>query len=184
MKVLAKRAAIVLFALGVSAMARETLGVHLDGAGVSPSASQTQSSASSPANAGRGIVTQAVQFVTGDFNALAATDGPNPFRSDQAGGPLKLGLPIFSSNATLSPSSGGGIIVTYLRDVLRLLSSIIGVVIVLMIVIGGVQYMTSLGDPKAVASAKNRITNAIIALVLFLMTFAIISFLVPGGIVG
>jgi hypothetical protein len=53
-----------------------------------------------------------------------------------------------------------------------------------MIVIGGVQYISSAGNPGAISAAKNRITNAIIALVLFLMMFTIMNFIVPGGILN
>jgi hypothetical protein len=40
----------------------------------------------------------------------------------------------------------------------------------------------STADPARVKAAKDRLQNAIIALVLFLMMFAILSFIVPGGI--
>jgi hypothetical protein len=42
--------------------------------------------------------------------------------------------------------------------------------------------MISLGDPARIKSAKDRIQNAIIGLILYLSAFAIINFLVPGGI--
>ncbi|HUD11343.1 MAG TPA: hypothetical protein VMS08_02955 [Candidatus Saccharimonadia bacterium] len=76
----------------------------------------------------------------------------------------------------------GGAIVNYLRGWLALLSYSVGLVVMLMLVIGGVQYITSAADPGMVKSAKKRITNAITALVLYLMMFAILQFLVPGGI--
>ena len=70
----------------------------------------------------------------------------------------------------------------YLKDILKLLSGAVGGVIVLMLVIAGIQYITSAGEPTAIKSAKNRIMNAIMALVLFLMMFAILNFIIPGGI--
>jgi hypothetical protein len=40
------------------------------------------------------------------------------------------------------------------------------------------------GDPARIKSAKDRITNAVIALALFIFGFAILSFIIPGGIFG
>jgi hypothetical protein len=49
-------------------------------------------------------------------------------------------------------------------------------------VLSGVQYVSSIGDPGRIKSAKDRLQNAIIALVMYLSMFAILTFLVPGGI--
>jgi hypothetical protein len=93
---------------------------------------------------------------------------------------VTLGSPIDSSTSV--KCSGGGLIFNYLVIIIQFLSGAIGLVIVLMIVIGGVQYITSAGDPGAVKAAKQRIVNAITGLVLFLLMFAILNFLIPGGI--
>jgi hypothetical protein len=77
-----------------------------------------------------------------------------------------------------------GIIFSYLKMIIQFLSGAVGLVVVLLIVIGGVQYITSAGDPAGVKAAKSRITNAITGLVLFLLMFAILNFLIPGGIIG
>ncbi len=76
----------------------------------------------------------------------------------------------------------GGVIIFFLKDILKLLSGIIGLVVLLMIVIAGFQYLTSAGDPARVKAGKDRLQNAIVALLLYLMMFAILTFLVPGGI--
>lgn len=73
-------------------------------------------------------------------------------------------------------------IIVYTRNIVRFLSAGVGIVIVLMIIVGGIQYITSQGNPQATASAKNRITNAIIALFLFIFMTAILNFLIPGGL--
>jgi hypothetical protein len=75
-------------------------------------------------------------------------------------------------------------IIFYLKRIIQFLSGGVGIVIILMIVISGVQYIASTGNPQATASAKNRLTNAIIALALFLMMFAILNYLVPGGLLS
>jgi hypothetical protein len=97
---------------------------------------------------------------------------------------VKIGLPILNKGETCiqnNPEDGGAIIV-YLRLILRLLSGAVGLVIVMLIVIAGVQYIASTGDPAQVKAAKTRLQNAIIGLVLFASMFAILTFIIPGGI--
>lgn len=76
----------------------------------------------------------------------------------------------------------GNVIYSYLAAIVKFLAVGVGIVIVLMIIIGAIQYITSSGNPQAAAAAKGRITNAIIALLLFIFMSAILNFLVPGGI--
>jgi hypothetical protein len=73
-------------------------------------------------------------------------------------------------------------IITYIVDFTRLLSALVGIVIVIMITIGGIQYAASGPDPSAVTAAKKRIMNALIALVLYIFMFSFLQWLVPGGI--
>jgi len=97
---------------------------------------------------------------------------------------VQVALPIVSGGSTCvsnDPSQGGAIIV-YLREVLQLMSSAVGIVIVLMLVIAGVQYITSTGNSGLVGAAKKRIINALTALLLFMFMVLILQFIVPGGI--
>lgn len=90
--------------------------------------------------------------------------------------------------ANCKPAEGEAInkdncgIVGYIVLFTNVLSAVVGVVIVIMIAVGGVQYSTAGDDPQAVSAAKNRIRNAILALVFYLFTFAFLQYLVPGGI--
>ena len=95
---------------------------------------------------------------------------------------VQVALPFLGSNCIANDPKNGGAIITYLKTILQVLSGLVGTVIVLMLVVAGIQYITSYGDPSNIKNAKNRIVNAITALVLFLMMFAILGFLVPGGI--
>jgi len=97
---------------------------------------------------------------------------------------VQLGLPVLSGGSDCIANDGksGGAIIVYLKAVLKLLSGLVGTVIMLMLVIAGIQYITSLGDPGRIKNAKTRITNALTGLVLFLMMYAILNFIVPGGI--
>lgn len=71
------------------------------------------------------------------------------------------------------------VIVNYLRYFIQFLTAGVGLVITIMIAIGGVQYITAKEDPQAVQAAKQKILNAIIALILFILMYAILSYLVP-----
>lgn len=93
--------------------------------------------------------------------------------------PLALNV---TSNAS-NPACGQNRLIKYISALVRFLTVGVGIVVVIMIVVGGIQYITSGGDPGAVAAAKSRIVNAIIALMLFIFAVTILNFLVPGGII-
>lgn len=61
-------------------------------------------------------------------------------------------------------------------NVLNTIFGIMGVIAVVVIIIGGITYMTSMGDPGKVATAKKAILYAIIGLVVSLSAFAITNF--------
>lgn len=73
-------------------------------------------------------------------------------------------------------------IVAYTVTAINILSSIVGVVVVLMIAVGGIQYAASRDNPQAAVKAKERIRNAILALVAYLFIYAFLQYLIPGGV--
>lgn len=73
-------------------------------------------------------------------------------------------------------------IIAYLVLLINVLSAIAGIVIVSMVVYGGIQYSVARDNPQAVQVAKSHITNAIMALVIFLFFYAFLNFIVPGGV--
>lgn len=73
-------------------------------------------------------------------------------------------------------------IIAYLETAINILTTIVGVVIVIMIVVGGIQYSAARDNPQEAASAKHRIYNAVLALVIYLFAFAFLQYIVPGGI--
>ncbi|GAC1369612.1 MAG: hypothetical protein NVSMB39_1630 [Candidatus Saccharimonadales bacterium] len=98
-----------------------------------------------------------------------------------SGAPSSSDCPAGEERIDNSPGSGGAI-VFYLKEILKLVNGLIGGIIVLVLVIAGFQYIASAGDPTRIKDAKKRITNAITALILYMLMFAILNFLVPGGI--
>lgn len=66
--------------------------------------------------------------------------------------------------------------------VVNFLSAGVGVVITIVIIIAGLQYMTSRDNPQAVQASKTRLINAVIALVAFVFIYAFLQWVVPGGV--
>lgn len=73
-------------------------------------------------------------------------------------------------------------IVGYIVTITNILSAAVGIVIVIMIAVGGMQYSMARDDPQAVTAAKGRIQNAILALIIYLFGFALLQYIVPGGL--
>lgn len=64
--------------------------------------------------------------------------------------------------------------------ILRFLTNVVGVVLIGATMWAGIQYGASRGDPNMVGAAKKRLFNVFLSLVIFLFSYAIINFLVPG----
>lgn len=107
----------------------------------------------------------------------ASAPGPN----SPTGGRIELKADCKPPPGTSLDKSNCGII-GYIVTFTRVLSAIVGVVIVIMIAVGGLQFSMARDDPQAVAAAKNRIRNAVFALLAYLFGFAFLQWLVPGGI--
>jgi hypothetical protein len=73
-------------------------------------------------------------------------------------------------------SVAGTSVESVVRTVINLLSIIVGVVAVIMIIIGGLKYITSAGDSANVSSAKNTILYAVIGLVIVALAQVIVRF--------
>lgn len=65
-------------------------------------------------------------------------------------------------------------IVSVVRAVIRFILVVAFVLAFIMLLIGGIRWITAGGDEKAVSSARNMITAALIGLVVVLVAFAII----------
>jgi hypothetical protein len=89
------------------------------------------------------------------------------------------------NSTTSDPAYAGGnsIFDDYINPFVKLLSALVGVVVAISLVVAGIQYSASGGDPSKVAAAKKRIGNAVLALIMYLFMFAFLQWLIPGGIV-
>lgn len=83
-----------------------------------------------------------------------------------------------------SVSSKNNPFVKDIQTIVNILSAGVGIIVVIMIMIGGVQYSIAGDNPTALTAAKKKITDALIALFFFAFSFAFIQWLIPGGIFG
>lgn len=73
---------------------------------------------------------------------------------------------------------------TYLETVFAFGISLAGILAVLMIVIGGIEYITAYGNTGRTENAKNRITQALIGLLLAICAYLILYTINPDLIKG
>jgi hypothetical protein len=73
------------------------------------------------------------------------------------------------------------LISTYVNPAINLFSVMFGLIAVISIILGGIQYSASEGDPQKASKAKNRIVNTIFAIFAYALLYGFLQFLVPGG---
>lgn len=122
------------------------------------------------------------------INDPSISDGRNdtsPSNSDlvcddgQEGVQLSTGECIPTDNETdLSENP----IIVYLGRIINFLMGGIGIVMVAVIVWAGYDYMTSQGDPQQVEMAKKRISLAVTGIIMYILSFGLINWLIPGGL--
>lgn len=66
------------------------------------------------------------------------------------------------------------------NTIINVILAIVGVIAVIMIIFGGIQYSTSAGDPGKVKKAKDTILYGVIGLVIALLAFAIVNFVLDN----
>lgn len=93
---------------------------------------------------------------------------------------------VFSASAYVPLESVGGVRAgepisagSYLASIYQTGIAIAGVLAVLMIVVGGVQYISSGISPSAKEDAKSRITSALLGLLLALISWIILNTINP-----
>lgn len=88
-----------------------------------------------------------------------------------------------SDSAISCTSSNCNLIQEYVVPTINLLGASFGLIAVISLIFGAINYITSEGDPQKVSKAKLRIRNTIFAIVSFMFLYAFLNFLVPGGII-
>lgn len=119
----------------------------------------------------------------------AVTVDKNPYTEEDCnreGGVFEEGKCLLENDCEPEPSESldqeNCGIIRYIVMFINVLSAMVGIVVVASIIVGGIQYSSAGSDPQKVSAAKNRIRNAIIALLFFVFGYALLNYLVPGGV--
>lgn len=72
-------------------------------------------------------------------------------------------------------------IYAYATAIINFLAAGVGIVVIIMIVVGGIQYMMAGGNPQVTQAAVKRIIDALIGLGVFLFLYAFLQWVLPGG---
>ncbi len=124
--------------------------------------------------------------ICGTNNTFSPTIDPNTGEVTATGRCKGALLPNQTDTATTCKGPNGqqidcDLISKYANPFITFLSAVAGLVATISIVTGGIQYASSSGDPQKVSAAKKRIANSILAIVGFLLLYAFLQWIVPGG---
>jgi hypothetical protein len=117
------------------------------------------------------VVAPVAMVTVGAGTALAdvCTNGPD------TSNPIAAGSQCAKANGTSNNLfAQGGVFQT----IANTLIFIVGAVAVIFLIIGGLRYVISNGDPKNVSAAKDTILYAIVGIVVAIVSFALVSFVI------
>ena|SRR5579871_2627065 len=120
-------------------------------------------------------------YLAGVLSAISLSLGiALPAYADQIQNGLCTGAALqFTDNPSSNNCSGSdptGSINRIVHTVINLLSAVVGIVAVVMIIVGGLRYITSGGNDTSVTSAKNTILYAIIGLIIVAFAQILVRF--------
>lgn len=104
--------------------------------------------------------------------------GSSTVDSDCNNGGVKVSVDVDGDDGCVG-GNGQNPIYAYLKGIILFMGGAIGLAVVITIIVAGIQYSSSAGNPAAITKAKERLTNAVIGLVLYLFLAAILRYLVP-----
>jgi hypothetical protein len=136
---------------------------------------------SSDGGGGSGSNEQSGQSGDGD----GGTDGDSGGNSEECGeNEVEVSVEVGGNRCVQNSENSleNNAIIVYLRYLIQFLTAGVGLVITIMIVVGGVQYITAGENSQKVQAAKQKIFNAVLALILFILMYALLSYLVPVDI--
>lgn len=129
----------------------------------------------------KSLITRAVLASTTVGTALAGTavhaqgTRPNPFgQGGQAGNLLNN----TAGSAGIQTSSGADALPRMIGTIINVVLGFMGIVLLFYIILAGWEWMSAGGESKQVDTAKTRIKNAIIGLVIIVSAYAISNFVI------
>lgn len=85
-----------------------------------------------------------------------------------------------NTTTNCSDTTGNGGLESLMRKVIQIFSIIVGFVAVVMIIVGGIKYITSGGDSGNISGAKNTIIYAIIGLIIVAVAQLVVHFVLKN----
>jgi hypothetical protein len=70
----------------------------------------------------------------------------------------------------------------YVNPFINIMSVVFGLIAIISLILGGISYTTSEGDPQKTSRAKSRIANTIFAIIGYIFLYSFLQFIVPGGV--
>ena len=125
----------------------------------------------------------AVGFGAGSASAVTIVDkNRNPIVSGHHYcGDIRADRVAVETSIDIGCRGAGNPIIDMMFAVIRLLSNGVGLVIIGSIIVGGIQYTMSAGDPQAAAKATGRIRATVIALGLYIFAYPLLNYVIPSG---
>lgn len=120
-----------------------------------------------------------VAFIGSLATAPAAVGAPAQVCKEDE---VRIGVPLKDDDRCVGGKENP--IYEYVKVVIRFLAASVGLIAVFILIVSGLQYITAQGNSDQIRSAKNRLTNVIIGLVLYIMSYGILEWLIPGKIFG
>ncbi len=121
------------------------------------------------------VLTGAVLVLVATALPLAAAGGAVSAQASIQEG-LEKGTCLNTTDTTCGTEDPEDAVNTIITTVINIFSLVVGVISVVMIIIGGLKYITSGGDSGNVSGAKNTILYAIIGLVVVALSQVIVRF--------
>lgn len=84
----------------------------------------------------------------------------------------------FATGKDVKQVEGGNTLESDVTGIISAVIAVLGLVAVVVIIVGGIQYMTSSGDSGKVKKAKDTILYGVIGLVICVLAFAIVNFVI------
>ncbi len=84
------------------------------------------------------------------------------------------------AECNLPPATANDNLIDKVMDAISVVLGVLGVAAVVVVILGGISFITSQGDSSKVTKAKNTILYGIVGLVIALLAFAIVNFVLKG----
>lgn len=109
-----------------------------------------------------------------------AADGDDSGGSSGGGNKVEQPSASILTNCASQADDNGAGITCILSLLLTIMTYGVGILGVIGIILSGIQYTMSQGDPSKMAKAKNRLLQVVIGLIVYALMWAGLRFLVPG----